>query len=103
MDDLCIDAFCALCEEAVLNEWIDTNEYQYWVFERGFKAKDANIATFSRLCEEAEKSDLISSIDCQYWLFERGFLAAKKLQMLSNSVSEKAKSSVEDFYQLSLQ
>lgn len=88
MSDLCIEAFCKLCEEAVLNELIDTQEYQYWVFERGFIAKDSSLATFSRLCEEAEKSDLISTIDCQYWLFERGYIAAKKLQMLSNSLGE---------------
>ena len=72
----CMDAFCKLCEEAVLSELITTEECQYWVFEYGFKSANASIASFSKLCDMADNSDLVSSVDCQYWLFERGYLAA---------------------------
>jgi hypothetical protein len=73
----CMDAFCKLCEAAVLSELISAEECQYWVFEHGYRSANASMATFSKLCEQADASDLLSAIDCQYWLFERGYLAAK--------------------------
>ena len=72
----CMDAFCKLCEEAVVSELITAEECQYWVFEHGFKSANASVSAFNKLCDMADNSDLISSVDCQYWLFERGYLAA---------------------------
>ena len=63
----CMNAFCKLCEEAVLSELITAEECQYWVFEHGFKSANASIASFSKLCCEADNSDLVSAADCQYW------------------------------------
>ncbi len=73
----CMDAFCKLCEEAVVSELITAEECQYWVFEHGYRSANASLALFSKLCDEADNSDLLSAIDCQYWLFERGYLAEK--------------------------
>ena len=73
----CMDAFCKLCEEAVVSELITAEECQYWVFEHGYRSANADVATFSKLCEFADDSDLLSAIDCQFWLFERGHLAAR--------------------------
>ena len=75
--DACMDAFCMLCEEAVLSELFTAEECQYWVFEYGYRAENASLQTFSKLCDEADSSDLLTALDCQFWLFERGFLAAK--------------------------
>ena len=71
-----MDAFCKLCEEAVVSELITAEECQYWVFEHGFKSANASVSAFNKLCDMADNSDLISSVDCQYWLFERGYQAA---------------------------
>lgn len=73
----CMNAFCKLCEEAVLSEFITAEECQYWVFEHGYRSAIASMDEFSNLCELADASDLLSAIDCQYWLFERGHLAAR--------------------------
>ena len=73
----CMDAFCALCEELVINELLSMDECQYWVFEHGYRSANASMTAFSKLCDAADNSDLLSAIDCQYWLFERGHLAAE--------------------------
>ena len=75
----CMDAFCALCEELVLNELANIDECQYWVFEQGFQSGSGSLLEFSALCDMADRSELVSAIDCQYWLFERGHLAAEKI------------------------
>ena len=75
----CMNAFYALCEELALNELASVDECQYWVYERGYRSKDASFAEFSQLCDMANCSELVSTLDCQYWLFERGHLAAKEL------------------------
>lgn len=79
--NMCMDAFCALCEELVLNELVNIDECQYWVFEQGFQSGSGSLLEFSALCDMADRSELISAIDCQYWLFERGHLAAQKILM----------------------
>jgi hypothetical protein len=76
----CMDAFCALCEQLAHDSLMSLDECQYWVFELGYKSKNASLAEFSALCDLADNSTLISTIDCQYWLFERGHLAARRAQ-----------------------
>jgi hypothetical protein len=84
--NVCMDAFCALCEDLVLGDLISVDECQYWVFELGYRSNNASLAEFGELCDLADRSELISTIDCQYWLFERGHLAARRAPMdLSNS------------------
>jgi hypothetical protein len=80
-ENACKDAFCALCEELVHGELISVDECQYWLFELGYRSKNASLAEFSELCDLADRSELINSIECQYWLFERGHLAARKLSV----------------------
>ena len=86
-----MDAFCKLCEEAVVSELITAEECQYWVFEHGYQSANASMVTFSKLCDEADKSDLISAIDCQYWLFQRGYLAAKSVRTDLSVIAESKK------------
>lgn len=88
----CMDAFCALCEELVLGEYISIDECQYWVFELGYKSNNASLAEFSALCDLADRNELIGTTDCQYWLFESGHLAAKKVALdiempIANNIS----------------
>ena len=86
-----MDAFCKLCEEAVVSELITAEECQYWVFEHGYQSANESMVTFSKLCDEADKSDLISAIDCQYWLFQRGYLAAKSVRTDLSVIAESKK------------
>ena len=61
MDDYdanaCMNAFGKFCEEAERNELTNSEEYQYWVFERGYKAAMQEIAMVIKL------SDTVKSID----------------------------------------
>lgn len=61
MDDYdanaCMSAFGKFCEEAERNELTSSEEYQYWVFERGYKAAMQEIAMVIKL------SDTVKSID----------------------------------------
>ncbi len=47
--DACFKAFNVLCEELSSSELIATEEFQYWVFERGYNAALETIANVQKV------------------------------------------------------
>ena len=62
MDDFevnaCMLAFSKFCEEAERNELTGSEEYQYWVFERGYLAAMQDIAKVIKLRDTVKTIDL---------------------------------------------
>ena len=62
MDDFevnaCMLAFSEFCEEAERNELTGSEEYQYWVFERGYLAAMQDIAKVIKLRDTVKTIDL---------------------------------------------
>ena len=62
MDDYdanaCMSAFGKFCEEAERNELTSSEEYQYWVFERGYKAAMQEVAKVIQLRHSGKSIDL---------------------------------------------
>ena len=61
MDDYdanaCLNAFGKFCDEAEHNELTNSEEYQYWLFERGYLAAMQEVAKVIKL------RDAVKSID----------------------------------------
>lgn len=47
--DACFKAFNVLCEELSSSELLATEEFQYWMFERGYKAALDTIASVQKV------------------------------------------------------
>ena len=66
MDDYeanaCMSAFGKLCEEAERNELTSSEDYQYWVFERGYKAAMQEIAKIIQLRQSGRLIDLSAQL-----------------------------------------
>ena len=62
MDDYeanaCMSAFGKLCEEAERNELTSSEDYQYWVFERGYLAAMQEVAKVIKLKHASRSIDL---------------------------------------------
>lgn len=62
MDDLdanaCMTAFGKFCDEAERNELTSSEDYQYWVFERGYKAAMLEVAKVINLRHTGRSVDL---------------------------------------------
>ena len=62
MDDYdanaCISAFGKFCEETERNELTSSEEYQYWVFEFGYKAAMQEVAKVIQLRQSVRSVDL---------------------------------------------
>ena len=62
MDDYeanaCVRAFGKFCEEAERNELTSSEEYQYWVFERGYLAAMQEAAKVIKLRHAGRSVDL---------------------------------------------
>ena len=62
MDDYeanaCMSAFGKFCEEAERNELTSSEEYQYWVFERGYLAAMQEAAKVIKLRHAGRSVDL---------------------------------------------
>ena len=61
MDDYdanaCISAFGKFCEETERNELTSSEDYQYWVFERGYLAAMQEIAKVIQLRQSVRSVD----------------------------------------------
>ena len=62
MDDIdanaCMSAFSKFCEEAERNELTSSEDYQYWVFERGYQAAMQEVAKVIKLRHTGRSADL---------------------------------------------
>ena len=68
MDDYdanaCISAFGKFCEAAERNELTSSEEYQYWVFERGYLAAMQETAKAIHLTQSVISVDLDLQMTC---------------------------------------
>ena len=66
MDDYdanaCISAFGKFCEETERNELTSSEEYQYWVFEFGYKAAMQEVAKVIQLRQSVRSIDLSAQL-----------------------------------------
>ena len=66
MDDYdanaCMSAFGKFCEEAERNELTSSEEYQYWVFERGYKVAMQEVAKIIQLRQSGRLIDLSAQL-----------------------------------------
>jgi hypothetical protein len=62
MDDYdanaCMSAFSKFCDEAERNELVSNEDYQYWVFERGYRAAMLEVAKVMQLSQSGRSVDL---------------------------------------------
>ena len=54
----CMSAFGKFCEAAERNELTSSEEYQYWVFERGYFAAMQEVANVIQLRQSVRSFDL---------------------------------------------
>lgn len=68
MDDydanVCLSAFGKFCEAAERNELTSSEEYQYWVFERGYLAAMQEVAKVIQLRQSVKSVDLDLQMTC---------------------------------------
>jgi hypothetical protein len=66
MDDYdanaCMGAFSKFCDEAERNELTSNDEYQYWVFERGYYAAMQEVAKTLKLRRADRSAELTSQM-----------------------------------------
>ena len=66
MDDYdanaCISTFGKFCEETERNELTSSEEYQYWVFERGYLAAMQEVAKVVQLRQSVRSVDLSAQL-----------------------------------------
>ena len=66
MDDYdanaCISAFGKFCEETERNELTSSEEFQYWVFELGYKAAMQEVAKIIQLRQSGRSIDLSAQL-----------------------------------------
>jgi hypothetical protein len=69
MDDydanVCISAFGKFCETAERNELTSSEEYQYWVFERGYLAAMQETDKVTQLRQSVRSVDLDLQMTCK--------------------------------------
>lgn len=51
----CYEAFSRLCEEEAVNPLVSTEEFQYWMFERGYRAAIAGLLEIMESNSQPEK------------------------------------------------
>jgi hypothetical protein len=54
----CLSAFGNLCKEADYHELVNEDNYQYWIFERGYQAAMQEVAKVVKLRQSDRDVDL---------------------------------------------